>query len=147
MRKFLATVVCAGALAACGGGDDGSTTSTDPFPATQISIDTPVTGSISSDSERDYYKFTVPAGGAAVRFQTFDQNGAACDPANFGVDPWVEIYNSAGVFIARSDDSATSLPPGWCEDFTVALSGGVHYVMIAGWQPYPFTYTLKVTIP
>jgi hypothetical protein len=45
--------------------------------------------------------------------------------------------------VGWSDNSGTN----WCEDFAVTLGEGTNYVAVSGYPPYPFVYTLKVTIP
>ena len=86
----------------------------------------------------------MPAGGATVRFQTFDASGTACDPANGGVDPIIEVFDGTQVSLGYDDDGG--LPP-YCEDLTVALPEGTNYVLVSGWNPTPFVYTLKLTAP
>ena len=156
----------AAALLACGGSSD-PVPSADGEPndtlgqATALTLGTPVVATISAPStpsttpnpptpgDVDYYWFTVPPGGATVRFQTFDQGGVACDPVNEMVDTYVNVYDTAGSLVTWVDDGFAP----YCEDFTVALAAGKNYVAIGGWPPAspnpwaPFTYTLKVTIP
>lgn len=143
-------LACSALLAACsGGGSDGPPPPPNPgepnetfAQATQISIGTPVVATISAQFEPDYYKFTVPPGGANVRFQTFDSGGTACDPVNGRVDPFIDVFD--GAQISRGSDDDGGLPP-WCEDLTVALPAGTNYVLVSGWNPTPFVYTLKLT--
>jgi hypothetical protein len=151
MKKIFAILLAAGLAACSGGGDDDGATVTpsngEPndtmAQATLLTLDTPVSGTISARSDVDFYKFTVPAGGATVRFQTFDSGGTQCDP-NFGnVDPFLEVYDPTQVFVDGDDDSFAP----FCEDFSVALPAGLNYVMVGGWEPVPFNYVLKVTIP
>jgi hypothetical protein len=113
--------------------------------ANAISLHSVVTGSITADTDLDFFKFTVPAGGASVRFRTFDSTGKACDPVAQGVDPYLAVYDSAGTLLAGADDTLT--PPTFCEDLTVALPAGTAYVMVGGYAPFPFNYTLQVTGP
>jgi hypothetical protein len=141
MNRTLALLV-GFALASCGG-DDGTDPDGTPARATPLTIGTPVVGTISSASDVDFYVFTIPAGGANVRFQTFDSGGVACDPANEYVDPYIKVFDANETLVAEADD----VPPSLCEDLTVALAGGTSYVSVAGYQPYPFDYTLSVTIP
>ncbi len=157
MSPRFAALALATLLAACsggggGGGDGGGTPQATPeaevndtrAQANALTVGTPVKGTISAASDVDWYAFTVPAGGANVRFQTFDAGGTACDPQHGGVDPFIEVYDAAGTFVDGADDNG--LQP-WCEDLTVALAAGTNYVMVGGWIPVPFDYTLKVTIP
>ncbi len=144
-------------LAACSGGGDGgggtpavqATPESEPNgtygQANALTIGTPVTGTISIESDQDWYVFTVPAGGADVRFQTFDSGGTACDPTNGRVDPFIEVYDATGTTLLGGDDDS-GLPP-YCENLTLHLAAGTNYVMVGGWWPTPFTYILKVTIP
>jgi len=147
MKKTFALAVAA-FLAACG--SDSSAPTPDPgepngsiAEATQMTPGTPVVATITGPTDYDYFKFTVPAGGATVLFQTFDQGGTSCDLANDSVDPFVEVYNTAGSLVGWSDDSGIN----WCEDFSLTLAAGTNYVAVSGYPPYPFVYTLKVTIP
>jgi hypothetical protein len=146
----LPTLLLASALLACGGDDDeGLPDANEPnntfATATPLTIGTPVVAAISPTSDVDYYVFAVPAGGASVRFQTFDSGGVACDPTHGNVDPVVGVFGDPPDVnnpIIVSDDSG--LPP-WCEDVTVALAEGTNYVGVAGYPP-EFRYTLSVTI-
>jgi hypothetical protein len=148
MKTRLA-VLLATALAACssGGGGDKAPTSDEPndtiAQATALTPGTPIIATISAESDSDFYKFTVPAGGGNVRFQTFDEGGVTCDPNHGAVDPFIEVYDAASTFLAANDDGGV-LP--FCEDLTVALPAGTSYVKVGGWPPVPFNYLLKVTI-
>jgi hypothetical protein len=116
--------------------------------ATQLTIGTAIQATISSGTEHDYYKFTVPAGGATVRVQTFDQGGTVCDPTNETVDTIVFVYDSSGALVDWFDDTTVNkVWQSWCEDFTVALPEGTNYLDVQGYPPTPFVYTVKVTIP
>lgn len=148
MRTILAASLVA-LLAACGGGSDAPEPSQpevepngDFDSATPMTPGTRVVATISSLGDVDVFSFTVPAGGRSVRFQTFDSGGTRCDPVNETVDPWIEIYNPSRVFVDEDDDT---FPP-WCEDLTVFLPEGTNYVMVGGFPPVPFTYTLRVTL-
>jgi len=150
MKKTFA-LAAAAFLAACG--SDSSAPTQDSFEpndtfaqATQITVGTPVVAIISSGSDYDYFKFTVPVGGASVRFQTFDQGGTTCDPANGNVDPYVRVYD-ASMNLAGADDDGGVAP--FCEDVLVLLPAGTNYVLVesALIQPPVFAYTLQVTIP
>jgi hypothetical protein len=155
MRQLLA-LLAAGFALACGGGGTGTTPDL-PNPgepndtilvATPIALGTPIVATSSSQTDFDFYAFTVPAGGATVRFQTFDASGAACDPVNELVDTFVEVYGASGARLAWSDDSWV-LPSGartFCEDFTLALPEGTGHVAVTGYPPYPFVYTLVVRV-
>jgi hypothetical protein len=142
-------LLLASLLLACGG-DDGDPPPTDPNEpndtlgeATPLTLGTPMLAAISSTSDLDHYAFTVPGGGANVRFQTFDAGGVECAPSQGNVDPYVEILDGDGVFVDFDDDT---FPP-FCEDVTVALGEGTNYVVVGGFPPVPFAYTLRVTIP
>jgi len=141
MKRTFALAVAA-ILAACG-----SDSAPDPFAqATQITVGTPVVATISSGSDFDYYKFTVPSGGAIVRFQTFDEGGTTCDPINGTVDPYVEVYDTSTNLVGADDDGGVAP---FCEDLSVTLPAGTNYVMVqsALINPPVFVYTLLVTIP
>jgi hypothetical protein len=143
----LPTLLLASALLACGGDDDerlpDANEPNNTFAtATPLTIGTPVVAAISPTSDVDYYFFDVPAGGAAVRFQTFDSGGVACDPTHGNVDPFIGVFDATQTLVAEDDDGG--LPP-WCEDLTVALAEGTNYVGVAGYPP-EFRYTLSVTI-
>lgn len=150
---LLAAAACA---AACGGGTTG-TAQTFPNPgepndtfetAYPIALGTPVVATASGETDFDFYAFTVPAGGATLRFQTFDESGAACDPAAQLVDTYVELYDAGGALLASSDDSwVVGGTKTRCEDFTFALPAGTGHVAVTGYPPYPFVYTLVVSIP
>jgi hypothetical protein len=151
-----AAVMLAALLAACGGGGSASGGSVGPTrysevepngnlaQANPISLDAVVAGTVTAIDDLDFYQLTVPAGGASVRFQTFDSTGATCDPVNLGVDPMLAVYDSAGTLLTGADDNG--LAPS-CEDLTVALPAGTAYVMVVGYEPFPFAYTLRVTRP
>lgn len=147
MKTRLA-ILLAAALSACsGGGGDQTPASDEPndtiAQATALTPGTPVIATISTESDVDWYKFTVPAGGANVRFQTFDEGGVTCDPNHGAVDPFIDVYDAATTFVAHDDDGG--VPP-FCEDLTVALPAGTNYVKVGGYPPVPFNYMLKVTI-
>ena len=156
MKKTLA-LLAVGCALACGSGG-GGTTRDYPNPgepndtlqtATPIDLGVPIVATASSETDFDFYSFAVPAGGATVRFQTFDESGKACDPVNHLVDTFVELYDASGKRIAWSDDSWV-LPDGTrtrCEDFTFAEPEGTQYVAVTGYPPYPFVYTLVVSVP
>jgi hypothetical protein len=159
MKKTFA-LFAAAVVSACSGSSRDSTTSPAapiaPNPgepnetlatATPLTPGTPVVATISSGTDLDSYKFTVPSGGATVHFQTFDQGGTACDPAHAGVDPVVEVLDASGTSLWYEDDSP-SVPTAqpYCEDFTVHLDAGTNYVVVSGWEPFPFVYTLKVDV-
>lgn len=112
--------------------------------ATPIDLGTPVVASITSAGDKDFYAFTVPAGGATVRFETFDQGGTLCDPVFHGVDTIVEVFDGSGTSLGVWDDTVNK---GTCEDFSLSLAEGTAYVLLTGYEPYPFVYTLKVSVP
>lgn len=147
MRSILAAGLVA-LLAACGGGSDGGSNPNPGEPndtfaqATPITPGTPLVATISAANDFDFYSFTVPAGGRNVRFQTFDAGGTQCDPANENVDPWIEVFDGAQQSVDGDDDSFFP----WCEDLTTFLPAGTNYVVVGGYAPYPFVYTLRVTI-
>jgi hypothetical protein len=141
-------------LSACGGNSTdtpaGPSRSAEAEPngtiaqANAVSLDAVVTGTISAADDLDYFKLTVPAGGASVRFQTFDSTGKSCDPTGMAVDPMIAVFDSAGALLTGADDNG--LAP-FCEDLSVSLPAGVAYVMVAGNAPFPFAYTLQVSSP
>lgn len=146
---ILPAVTLSAVLAACGGGgSDGPPRNAEVEPngtrdqATAIALDSMATGTIAAESDFDFFELTVPAGGASIRFQTFDSGGTACDPVNGLVDPYIAVYDAAGGLLGGDDDSGAPL---LCEDLTVALPAGTAFVMVGGLDPTPFAYTLKVT--
>jgi hypothetical protein len=141
MKKTFA-LAAAAFLAACGGDSDSMAPDVgepnDTFAqAMQIALGTPVVAQIATDTDMDFYKFTVPPGGAEIRFQTFDQGGAGCSR----VDTWVEVYDTTASWVDGQDDSLSNL----CEVFTTLLPEGQNYVEVGGWFS-PFAYTLKVSL-
>ncbi len=155
MRKAL-PIVAAAVVSACGGGSSSGPTTPNPGEpndtietATPLTMGTPVVATSSAGTDYDFYALTVPSGGATVRFQTFDQGGASCDLAGGTVDTFVEVFDASGTLLTWSDDSWPG-PNGTgtrCEDFTWSLPAGASYVAVSGYPPYPFVYTLVVTIP
>jgi hypothetical protein len=149
MKKILALVAAALVSACSGSKSDSGGGNTNPgepngtiAQATQMTLGTPIVGTVSTESDLDVYKFTVPTSGATVRIQTFDQGGVNCDPTNESVDTKVVVYDTAGNKVTESDDSGLI----WCEDFNVTLGAGTNYVEVSGWPPIPFVYTLKVNV-
>ena len=58
-----------------------------------------------------------------------------------------EVLDGTGTSVWYEDDSTsvpTALP--YCEDFSIPLEGGAYTVLVGGWQPVPFDYTLKVEL-
>jgi hypothetical protein len=161
MRKLLPALIAIAALAACVSNSDDGTVE-DAFPgAVEISPGVPATGSIASSTEWDYFKFTVPEGGASVWIQTFDSTGASCDPIGQKVDTGLMLYDAFAelvqgecvpvnkysnetCYLADEDcntqltgnqsctNDSSPLAPGWCEDFTTTLSAGVYYLGVRG---------------
>lgn len=132
MKKALLLIVGL-AAAACGGSDS------DPSPfasATPLTLGELGGGSIGSYSDFDYYEITVATG--TINVQTFDADGVGCD---FDVDPTVEVFNGAKTSVGYSDDSGIN----YCEDFNVAVTAGTYFLEVGGWEPFPFTYTVRVT--
>lgn len=154
MRKTLFTAAALVLLAACGSGDEAPPPPSNPNEpndtmtlATPVTIGSPVVGRIAAYEDVDFYVFTVPAGGATVRFQTFDAGGTQCDPSGQNVDPFLWVYEGNGAFVDGVDDGVAP----FCEDLSVGLPAGQAYVMVGG-NPNlggvtSFDYTLKVTIP
>jgi hypothetical protein len=156
MKKTLALAVVAILAAACGGKAT-DTPPADPVPpatgepngtpatATALALGTPRAGALPDVNDYDFYAFTVPAGGATVRIQTFDRTGTSCS----AVDTFVEVYDASAVsnlvdaYVTESDDTGI----GACEDFPVALPEGTNYVAVSGWLGFPFDYTVKVSVP
>jgi hypothetical protein len=124
---------------------------TNPFAsAATVAVGSSTPGTISSQEDLDYYKFTVAAGGQTIRLQTFDSTGATCDPVDWRVDTFLLVYDSAYDLVADDDDSATTLTPGWCEDLSLPLTEGTYYVAVGGWPAYtppefPFDYVLAIS--
>jgi len=87
----------------------------------------------------------VPAGGATVHFQTFDEGGTACDPLGRG-DTIVEVFDASRTLLWYEDDSSVPSALPWCEDFSVPLAAGTHFAVVGGWGPFPFNYTLRIEI-
>ncbi len=120
--------------------------------AATIPVGEPISASVANGSDRDWYAFTVPAGGATVRFQTFDASGTACATTDANpIDTCVDVSATTGLGwpTGSSDDSAIiDGARTRCEDFTVALPGGTSYVDVMGFPATAaFAYTLMVTIP
>jgi hypothetical protein len=108
--------------------------------ATQIPTDTTVVAALGTGADLDYYAFTVPAGGATIRIQTFDSSGADC----LAIDPYVTVYNSAFNVIAY-DLQSSGL--GYCYDATLTLStGGAYYVSVSTSSGAAFPYDVVVSI-
>ncbi|HET8542087.1 MAG TPA: hypothetical protein VFL83_19575 [Anaeromyxobacter sp.] len=164
MTKKTLAIVAAAVVCACGGGKDSGSPAGDPnagdpnagepsagepngsmVAATPLTLGTPVVATLPDVNDYDFYKFTVPARGATVHVQTFDQGGTGCN----SVDTYVEVYDSTPVsdpidaWVTDSDDTGINT----CEDFTVTLPEGTNYVAISGWSGFPFSYTVKVSIP
>lgn len=156
MKKLIAILMVAG-LGACSGGsdDDGNIDVTPSLgepngtlaQATQLTLGTPVSGTVATRDDLDFYKFTIPAGGATIRVQTFDSGGVECDPDNGNVDTLVDVYDAfqAKVWDYETDGEDQFAP--FCEDFEVMLPEGVNYVMVNAWLPVPTNYVLVVSIP
>ncbi len=154
MKKTLA-LIAAVVMSACSSGGDDDGTPNYPNPgepndsigtATQMTPGIPVVATISTEADYDFYKFTVPSGGATVNFQTFDSGGTSCDLGGNSVDPVVAVYAATDLTYpeAQSDDSGIN----WCEDFNVTLPAGTNYVVVRAYPgvPLPMIYTLKVNI-
>jgi hypothetical protein len=155
MRKHLSMSLAAVlALAACGGvgEEDGSNPPVDPRAnATAIAIGASAVGTISTEAERDWFKFTAPAGGATILVETFDSGGvtccgtpgaAVCSPENWTVDPDLQVQSAAGGVLGA--DSQSGMYP-FCAALTVAVPEGTNYIIVRGIPPLPFDYTLKLT--
>jgi len=144
----LAALTTAALLAACGGSSEPAAPGVEPndaaAQASPIPLPAAVAASIATASDLDWYAFTVPAGGASVRFETFDATGAACDPSGLNVDPYLAVYGADGSTLLGGDDDGGQAP--YCEDVTVVLPAGPAYVMVGGIPPVPFNYTLKLSI-
>jgi hypothetical protein len=155
MRKHLSVSLAAVlALTACAGGGEegGSNPPVDPRAnATAIAIGASAVGTISTEAEKDWFKFTAPAGGATIRVETFDSGGvtccgtpgvSVCPSEAWTVDPVIQVQNAAGAILSSDDDSG--VPP-FCAALTVAVPEGTNYVIVTGIPPLPFDYTLKLT--
>ena len=157
MKKTLA-IAAATLLAACGSGSDSSPSLPNPgepndtiATATPMTPGTPVVATMGSAVDYDFYAFTVPQGGAYVRFQTFDQSGVTCGaPGTYDIDTYLDVFDSGQNWVANSDDSAViNGVSTYCEDYTTAnpLPAGTNYVAVSTYPGLPeFVYVLKVTI-
>lgn len=153
--KKIAALIASAVVSACDGAGDAPAPPDPGEPngsvetATPLTPGTPVVATISATTDADYFRFSVPAGGASVRVQTFDEGGATCGLASAPLDTYVEVFDPAATPLldcdavpSPCDDSGV----GWCEDVTVVLPAGTSYVAVSGYPPYPLVYTLVVTI-
>jgi hypothetical protein len=108
-----------------------------------LTLGVSVSGTIATTTERDGWEFTVPAGGLQVRFQTFDSTGVTCS----AIDPQIWIYDASMTQVGSSDDSGTGYSIGYCEDYSIDLPAGTHYVVVGGtiYSVPPFHYVLKTS--
>jgi hypothetical protein len=107
---------------------------------------------------QDYYKFTVPAGDPARVVLDMDHTTPDNTPgtSNPQYDPWIELYDSGGVFLNFNDDNAgdpgstTDDPLGRDSFIQTALAPGTYYVGVGrfAFQPVPAgsTYQLHVSV-
>ncbi len=159
MNRTLAMVAAALLVAACDSGSD-SGTPTNPNPgepndtiatATPMTPGTPVVATMGSAVDYDFYAFTVPQGGAFVRFQTFDQSGTTCGTqGTYNIDTYLDVFDVNQTHVGQDDDSAViNGLPTYCEDYTPPnpLPAGTNYVAVSTYPGLPvFVYTLNVTI-
>ena len=139
--KKTSALIAAALASACSGSKSSAPPARGATPVLSVA------GKITSETQLDSYPFAVPSGGARVHFRTFDSSGTACDPVNKAVDTTVEVLDGTGTSVWYEDDSTsvpTALP--YCEDFSIPLEGGAYTVLVGGWQPVPFDYTLKIEL-
>jgi len=130
-------LTCVALLAACGGDESSGDGNDSIADAASLTLGVPVQGVIANDRDRDFFRFTVPSGGA-VGFQTFDQFGT-CGTQSGPVDTYLQIYNGAETLV-RTEDFF-----GGCENFSLPLAAGTNYVAVGGRTQ--LAYTLLVTGP
>jgi hypothetical protein len=139
--KTLLVLAMATVLAACGS-DSSSNNGLSDSPngsfatATPLALGTMAGDVVSSYSDFDYFVITVATG--TINIQTFDAGGTGCNTA---VDTTIDVYTGGQVFVSASDDSGLN----YCEDFNVSVTAGTYYIMVGGWEPFPFEYRLRVT--
>jgi hypothetical protein len=138
-------LVAAALLAACGGSDPAPPPADHDSLATAypIALGRPEVATITAGTDYDFFAFPVPEGGATVRVQTFDGGGSSCDLEGGAVDTFVQVFEPGGARTLWSDDSGIYR----CEDVRVELPAGTGYVAVTGYAPYPFDYTVVVTVP
>ncbi len=158
MKRTLAVVAAALLVAACGSGSDSAPSYPNPGEpndtiqtATPMTPGTPVVATMGSAVDYDFYSFTVPQGGAYVRFQTFDESGVTCGTAGtYNIDTYVDVFDANGTPVGSADDTAViGGSATYCEDYTPTnpLPAGTNYVAVSTYPGLPvFVYTLKVTI-
>lgn len=111
--------------------------------ATAIAANAAVDATMDGSYDLDYYRFTVPAGGAFVGLETFDASGVGCQ----GIDPYLELVEADGTpygwAIASDDDSG----PEYCSRIVSWLAEGTYYAVVshAGFSAPVFPYTLVVS--
>jgi hypothetical protein len=140
------------ALAGCGGGGGGGGPSEVAEPnntaaqATVLALPGTASQVVGSEDDEDWYRITVPAGGATVRIRTRDASGTTCN----NVDTIVGVFSSAVTPISIQDDT----PAPTCEDFQISLLEGTNYIAVGGFPStpvcsgcrIPFAYRLEVSI-
>jgi cysteine-rich repeat protein len=139
-------------------GSAGSETEPNDTRATANSlggVDTFVAGSISTTTDVDYYRITVPAG-ASVRAETHEGDTQSCD--NLDLDSDIALLDASGRVLASDDDSGR----GYCsrldgmgpspDDVGASnLLAGTYYLRVraatlASTGSETFNYRLSVTI-
>jgi hypothetical protein len=139
--KKTSALIAAALVSACSGSKSSAPPDRGATPLLSVA------GTIANENQLDSYPFAVPSGGARVHFRTFDASGTACDPVNKAVDTTVEVMDATSTSVWYEDDSTSvqsALP--YCEDFSIPLEAGAYTVLVGGWQPVPFDYTLKVEL-
>ena len=142
------------ALAGCGGGGGGggggpsevAEPNNDQTQATALALPGTASQVIGTEDDEDWYRITVPAGGATVRIRTRDASGTTCN----NVDTAVLVLSGTGTLLAIEDDT----PVPTCEDFTVPVPEGTNYIVVGGFPStpvcsscrIPFAYSLEVSI-
>lgn len=147
--RHLAAFAAAALVAACGSdSSSGPGASDEPndtvAQATPLAVATPTKGTLGTESDVDYYEFTVPASGAFVRVQTFDADGAGCDALDTYVALVRDDSTPSGAVLAADDDSG----PYFCSDLVRWLEPGTYYVAVSfGVVAAPgLAYTVVVTL-
>jgi hypothetical protein len=148
--RHLAAFATALLVAACGdpGSSDGLGPSDEPndtvAQAMPLAVAAPTGGTLGTETDVDYYEFTVPAGGAFVQVQTFDADGVGCDALDTYLALVRDDSTPLGAVLAADDDSGSY----FCSNLVRWLEAGTYYVAVSfGTVAAPgLEYTVLVTL-
>jgi hypothetical protein len=148
--RQLAVSATAILVAACGGSasSGGLGPSDEPndtvAQAMPLAVATPTVSTLGTESDVDYYEFTVPAGGAFVHVQTLDADGVGCDALDTYIALVRDDTTPLGAVLAADDDSGAY----FCGDLVRWLEAGTYYVAVSfGTVAAPgLKYTVLVTL-